>query len=140
MRATGRELAGLGNDTIRIHTDLDFVPQLPHLNNTDALRTYTEQYEYDLLGNIQVLRHRFKPQPGLGDGWTRHYRYAFDELGMNKVSLDVLEYNERAIKTYERVGFRREGIHREDVYKDGRFVNVVRMSLLDREMVDPPPS
>lgn len=67
-------------------------------------------------------------------------RYAFDELGMNKVSLDVLEYNERAIKTYERVGFRREGIHREDVYKDGRFVNVVRMSLLDREMADAAPA
>lgn len=80
VRATGRELAGLGNDTIRTHTDLDLVPQLPHLNNTDAVRTYTEEYEYDLLGNIQVLRHRFKPQPGLGDGWTRHYRYAFDDV------------------------------------------------------------
>ncbi len=27
-------------------------------------------------------------------------------------------------------------MHREDVYKDGRFVHVVRMSLLAREMPD----
>jgi RHS repeat-associated protein len=86
VRATGRELAGLGNDTIRTHADLDFVPQLPHLNNTDAVRTYTEEYEYDLLGNIKVLRHRFKPQPGLGNGWTRHYRYAFDDAPSNRTN------------------------------------------------------
>ena len=79
VRATGRELAGLGNDTIRTHGDLDVVPQLPHLNNTDAVRSYTEEYDYDLLGNIKVLRHRFKPQSGVGDGWTRRYRYAFDD-------------------------------------------------------------
>ena len=67
-------------------------------------------------------------------------RYGFDALGLNKISLDVLEYNTRAIRTYERVGFQQEGIHREDLYKDGRFVNVVRMSLLARELVDEPTS
>jgi len=59
--------------------------------------------------------------------------YAFEVLQVHKVSLEVLEYNERAIRTYERLGFQREGVHREDVYKDGRFVNVVRMSLLAGE-------
>jgi len=63
-------------------------------------------------------------------------RYAFGPLGMNKVSLEVLEYNARAIHAYEKLGFQREGVHREDVYKDGRFVDVVRMSLLAREMHD----
>ena len=64
VRATGREHAGLANDAIRTHSDLDFVPQLPHANNADAVRTYTEEYEYDLLGNIKMLRHRFQPQAG----------------------------------------------------------------------------
>ena len=79
IRASGREHAGLGNDTLRIHTDLDFVPQLPHVNNADAVRTYTEEYEYDLQGNIKVFKHRFQTQPGLGNGWTRHYCYAFED-------------------------------------------------------------
>ncbi|MBS9405430.1 VCBS repeat-containing protein [Halomonas sp. TRM85114] len=86
VRATGRELAGFGNDTVRTHTDLDFLPQLPHLNNTDAVRNYTEEYEYDLLGNIKVLRHHFNPQPGLGGGWTRHYRHAFDDAPGNRTN------------------------------------------------------
>ncbi len=66
-------------------------------------------------------------------------RHAFGVLGMNKVSLEVLEYNARAIHTYEKIGFQREGVHREDIYKDGGFVNVVRMSLLAREMADGAP-
>src|SRR5207247_482593 len=36
-------------------------------------------------------------------------RYAFGPLSLNKVSLDVLEYNTRAIRIYERLGFNREG-------------------------------
>ncbi|WP_448544492.1 SpvB/TcaC N-terminal domain-containing protein [Roseiflexus sp.] len=86
IRATGRELAGLGNDTIRTHTDLDFFPQLPHPSNTDAVRTYTEEYEYDVLGNLRVLRHRFAPQAGVGSGWTRRYRYAFDDNPGNRTN------------------------------------------------------
>ncbi|MGQ0797520.1 MAG: GNAT family N-acetyltransferase [Methanobacteriota archaeon] len=74
--------------------------------------------------------------------WSRGYgtdairaalRYAFEVLGLHKVSLDVLEYNHRAIRAYEKVGFVREGVHRQDIYKDGRFVDVVRMSILAGE-------
>ncbi|RYD38426.1 MAG: toxin, partial [Verrucomicrobiaceae bacterium] len=86
IRATGREHAGIGNNAIRTDGDLDFVPQLPHANNTDAVRTYTEEYEYDLLGNIKILRHRFQPQPGVGSGWTRHYRYAFGDDPANRTN------------------------------------------------------
>ena len=59
--------------------------------------------------------------------------YGFEVLGLNKVSLDVLEDNARAQRSYVKCGFVREGIHREDVFKDGRFLNVVRMSILARE-------
>lgn len=60
-------------------------------------------------------------------------RYGFDRLALNKISLDVLEYNVRAIRSYEKCGFQREGLRREDVYKDGRFFDVLRMSVLARE-------
>jgi hypothetical protein len=81
IRATGREHAGLDNDTIRIHTELDFVPQLPHANSANAVRGYTEEYEYDLLGNIKALRHRW-----FGSGWTRRYRYAYEDNPANRTN------------------------------------------------------
>ena len=79
MRATGRERAGPVNDAIRDHGDLTPAASLPHANNTHAVRTYTEEYEYDLLGNITTLHHRFKNQMGIGTGWTRRYRYAHED-------------------------------------------------------------
>lgn len=85
IRATGRELAGGVNDAIRTHTDLDFV-QLPHPNNVDAVRNYIEEYEYDLLGNIKVMKHRFQSQAGVGGGWTRNYRYAFEDSPDNRTN------------------------------------------------------
>ncbi len=85
FRARGRELAGGVNDAICTHTDLDFV-QLPHPNNVNAVRNYTEEYEYDLLGNIKVMKHRFQSQAGIGGGWTRHYLYAFDNAPGNRTN------------------------------------------------------
>ncbi|MDP8948936.1 MAG: GNAT family N-acetyltransferase, partial [Actinomycetota bacterium] len=36
-------------------------------------------------------------------------RYGFEELGLNRVGLSVFEFNEEAISTYEKLGFREEG-------------------------------
>jgi len=56
-------------------------------------------------------------------------RFAFEEMDLRKIRLDAHAENAAALKTYERVGFRREGILREEVYRNGRPVDVVRMGL-----------
>ena len=106
------------------------------------------------IGNIglhKIDRLHRKAEIGIVIGeptfWSRGYGteamrtalgYAFGPLSLNKVSLDVLEYNVRAIRMYERLGFVEEGVHREDVFKDGQFVHVIRMSILAREFQDGP--
>ncbi len=103
------------------------------------------------LGLHKVDRVHRKADVGIVIGettyWSRGYgtdamraalAYGFDHLGLNKVSLDVLEDNLRALRSYEKCGFVREGVHREDVFKDGRFLNVVRMSILAREFREQP--
>ena len=61
--------------------------------------------------------------------------YAFYTLKLNRVMLRVFEENAAAIKSYERVGFKKEGIFREDVMIDGKGVNVLYMSILKREWI-----
>src|SRR5438093_12811038 len=103
------------------------------------------------LGLHKIDRVHRKAEVGIVIGepsfWSQGYgteamrvvlRYGFDGLGLNKISLDVLEYNTRALRTYDRLGFKRERVHREDIYKDGRFVNVMRISILARELRDEP--
>jgi RimJ/RimL family protein N-acetyltransferase len=45
--------------------------------------------------------------------------FAFDELGVYRVSLRVMAYNTPAIRTYEKLGFVREGTQRGVVYREG---------------------
>ena len=47
-------------------------------------------------------------------------RFAFRELGYEKVGLSVFEFNPRAIALYEHLGFQHEGRRRSQVYTDGR--------------------
>lgn len=46
-------------------------------------------------------------------------RYAFEELNLYRVQLDVIANNSRAIHTYEKAGFQVEGRKRQAVYRDG---------------------
>ena len=53
--------------------------------------------------------------------------YAFHELGLYRVGLTVLDYNTAAIRAYERVGFVREGVQREAVWRAGADGASIRM-------------
>ena len=59
--------------------------------------------------------------------------YAFDRLNLNKVWLGVNESNSAAVKSYEKAGFIREGVLRQEIYRNGRYYNAIRMSILREE-------
>lgn len=57
-------------------------------------------------------------------------RYCFEELELHRVYLRALADNSPAIRSYEKAGFVREGLLRDDVLIDGRFRDVVWMAAL----------
>jgi len=59
--------------------------------------------------------------------------YAFGYLGFHRVSVGVVGFNERALRFYEKVGFKREGIQRDGYYYDHAFHDFVMMSILEDE-------
>lgn len=60
-------------------------------------------------------------------------RFAFLEMNLNRVGLEVMSYNTRAIATYERLGFVHEGRQRETVILDGVYYDILLMGILRRE-------
>jgi UDP-4-amino-4,6-dideoxy-N-acetyl-beta-L-altrosamine N-acetyltransferase len=58
---------------------------------------------------------------------------AFGELGMERVTCEVLATNDRALRLYERIGFRCEGCLRSYVSKSSVRHDVVVMSILRSE-------
>jgi RimJ/RimL family protein N-acetyltransferase len=70
----------------------------------------------------------------------RILRYAFEALGLNRVGLSVFEFNEQAISTYEKLGFRTEGRLRRAVRRGTTFHDAILMSVLKEECEDRAPS
>lgn len=61
--------------------------------------------------------------------------YAFDELGLYRVSLRVLSYNTAAIRTYEKIGFIREGTQRGAGWRSGERYDIHFYGILRDEWV-----
>jgi RimJ/RimL family protein N-acetyltransferase len=59
--------------------------------------------------------------------------HAFGTLGMHRVDLKVLDFNDRAIAAYRSCGFVEEGRERESCWVDGQWHDDVIMGVLDRE-------
>lgn len=55
--------------------------------------------------------------------------YAFGELNLRKVTLTLLNDNKRALSLYEKYGFVREGVMKDDQYKNGKYHDVILMAL-----------
>lgn len=81
---------------------------------------------------------------GLGDrnDWGKGFgtdamrvilRYAFSELNLWRVSLNVFEYNPRAIRSYEKIGFTVEGRCRQFLNRDGQRWDLIYMGILKEE-------
>nr|WP_272913728.1 GNAT family protein [Halalkalibacter okhensis] len=59
--------------------------------------------------------------------------YAFLELNLHRVSLRVFSLNERAIHIYNKLGFEKEGVIRESLYRNGRWHDIITMGILKKE-------
>jgi RimJ/RimL family protein N-acetyltransferase len=62
--------------------------------------------------------------------------YGFKTLNLNRIALEVYETNPRAIRSYEKAGFVREGCKRQAMYKNGEYVDVIMMSVLRSEWLE----
>jgi RimJ/RimL family protein N-acetyltransferase len=69
--------------------------------------------------------------------WSRGYgsdamdvilSYAFSKMNLHRVYLRVYDFNVRAIRSYEKCGFVREGVQRDDYYCDGAYHDTVIMA------------
>jgi RimJ/RimL family protein N-acetyltransferase len=60
-------------------------------------------------------------------------RFAFTEINLERVTLNVFEYNPRAIRSYEKAGFKHEGRMRGALLKDGRRWDMIYMGILREE-------
>jgi len=95
---------------------------------------------YDL--HATARKAEFRILLGAKEFWNRGYGtevtelltfYGFDRLNLNKVWLGVIAENAGAVRAYEKAGFRVEGRLRQELYRNSRHYDAIRMSVLRDE-------
>ena len=110
-----------------------------------SVRTLAEDKLIGFLGLWVNLIHS-EAWVGLGIGerefWSKGYgtdmmniclRYAFMELCVYRVALGLHEYNPRALRSYEKAGFRLEGRSRQEILREGKRTDTLWMGILREE-------
>jgi RimJ/RimL family protein N-acetyltransferase len=97
--------------------------------NTNTIEMEHRSTEIDV-----VIGHPDYREQGYGTDAIREFlRFLFDTVGLHRVWLGTYEYNARARRVYENLGFVQEGVAREADYVDGRWVDSVLYGILEEE-------
>lgn len=71
---------------------------------------------------------------GIGTWATESTRdFAFEELKLHRLELDVYSFNPRAEKTYLKAGFKREGILKDAIMDGEKYADDILMAILEDE-------
>jgi diamine N-acetyltransferase len=74
---------------------------------------------------------------GLGSDVIRTLlRYGFQQLNLHRIYLRVFAGNQRAVHLYEKLGFQHEGLWRQAEFRNGRYHDILWMSLLRNEWTE----
>ena len=104
-----------------------------------------EDCEGDLVGRCGVTRLDWKNRVGelaimiglpyRGRGYGQEAMellcdFCFQEMNLHKLKVSVLAFNAAAIRCYERCGFVREGVLKEEIFRRGAYQDVVLLAKL----------
>ena len=62
--------------------------------------------------------------------------HGFNDLNLNRIFLQVYETNPNGVRCYEKAGFKHEGRLREARYHEGRYIDMLMMSILKSEWIE----
>ena len=94
------------------------------------------EIDWDLrCANFRVGLYRMDERgKGIGTWVTERTRdFAFEELKLHRLELDVYSFNPRSEKAYAKAGFKREGVLRDAVMDGDTYADDILMSILEDE-------
>ena len=101
------------------------------LGETGLLRMFPAWHQTDL---TIIIPDPEKQRRGYGAEAVRiMLDMAFNEYDMNRVAIGVVGLNTGALKFYEKIGFRQEGIQEQGYFYNGEYSDFVMMRILRRE-------
>ena len=92
-----------------------------------SLNVFNPRPAYDHVADFSIYVARSARGAGVGSRLLEDLIAMAREIGYHKMVLAAFEWNTAGIAMYERAGFRRVGVYREQGLLDGRWVDTVIM-------------
>jgi RimJ/RimL family protein N-acetyltransferase len=79
---------------------------------------------------------------GKKEYWSKGYgtdammtllNFAFNQMNLHRIYLRVFDFNPRGIRSYEKCGFKKEGVLRNDLYTSGEYHDTIIMGIMKEE-------
>lgn len=122
-------------------------------NNDKELRTVIEAEPYGAIGIVMLSDIDWKNRTaqfhskiatskeirgkGYGTKATKALiKYAFEQLNLNLVYSYIIEYNIASQRVKEKIGFKKDGILRNRIYKNGSYHNLTAWSIQKGELIE----
>jgi len=119
--------------------------------NSEILYSILTQEDKQHIGSISLQRIDWRSRNaelgvliGEKEYWSKGYgqdavrtlcRFAFDEMGLKRIYLFLHSANEGGFRAYQKVGFKKEGVARQQLYREGSFQDLILMGLLSDELL-----
>jgi phosphinothricin acetyltransferase len=95
-----------------------------------SLNPFNPRKAYDHVADFSVYIERGWRGQGVGRALLGHLVELAREIGYHKMVLAAFPFNEAGVALYERLGFRRVGVYREQGLLDGKWVDTIIMERL----------
>jgi L-amino acid N-acyltransferase YncA len=95
-----------------------------------SLNVFNPREAYDHVAEFSIYVARSARGTGVGGRLLEKLIAAARDVGYHKMVLAAFDWNTSGIAMYERAGFRRVGVYREQGWLDGRWVDTVIMEKL----------
>ncbi|MET3207309.1 UNVERIFIED_CONTAM: RimJ/RimL family protein N-acetyltransferase [Paenibacillus sp. PvR008] len=94
--------------------------------------------DMDSLNRSANIRIAINEQGNMGKGYGTEalvlmLDYGFGICNLHRIELNVYDFNERAIRCYEKIGFQREGVQRDALFYNHQYHDSILMSMLSSE-------
>ena len=128
----------------------EFIEKDAEKNESHAIRFSVRTLADDkLIGNVSLWVNSWTHSEawvgiliGERDYWSKGFgtdamrlivQYGFTEINLRRISLSLNSYNPRALKSYEKVGFKMEGAMRGEMLREGQRSDSYFMGILREE-------
>ena len=127
------------NKIVSVESEKEFLSNL----DDKCIFAIVDKKNDKLIGNITVNKIHRTAELGIMIGDKDYFslgygsdaiklmlNYGFNYLNINNIMLKVFEFNKRAIRAYEKCGFKIFGVWENSYYFEGKYHNVIYMNIL----------